>query len=779
MFYNCSVLTNVPQLSASKFTGEVSFRCMFEECGQLNALKVEFEDWDEEQHYPTADWMNSVASEGVFTCPVGLPVKVDGSHIPEGWVVTKRFTLPTGTLSGSYVVSNVTGEATLVEPIVSQMGGNVYEIAVGGEGETIEVYVKPGPGCIVQGQNPLRVNLYDGIADFKGSLPKAVLPVAQIVTDNGATTNLYASVQDAFDSEFTADQSVTNTVTLLRDYTETANVNLEGVMCGTGMMVFGDEDLVDLVGDPGYVSTHGRRTARLDLNGYTLTGGCPVGDDMMPVVLIGGGSVLILDDSSEAKTGVLKKPSVSTEISSGFALTSGSVLVNCGELTLNGGVVYGSKCEGEHLSGTIGVLNLGNYIMAGGAIEDCTYSYVAKNFICAGLFNIGTAIIADGKVKDAIINEFETMQGQISISGGLFGTGDVKDNPDWLAEGVTCEANTDPATFAEGYAWKVAMPAQVALEGIFDTANTPTVVELMRNGEDAFVGYKVILGQDYGPLAFSNDFGAVTIDLNGWTIRGADGANGSGTTAGGNGGTAITVAGTCGANLGDTTITVRNGLVPMDREGFDYTTDGVTFLSGHYCVVDLATGAVTEMMDVQDGTIFNTDEYKTTKMAFRYVPAGKFKAKCATESDHRTSLTENDVELSAYWMAIFPITEAQYNLVCNGAVGSGTMRTKVNVSRNSLRGGSWNGASGAPAENSFIDKLNRLVAAQSDAADYPAASGQQPFDLCTSFQLERATRAGTRTDYFFSNDKTASDVDRTDWADMKPYAWYKYSNYSD
>ena len=365
------------------------------------------------------------------------------------------------------------------------------------------------------------------------------------------------------------------------------------------------------------------------------------------------------------------------------------------------------------------------------------------------------------------------------IAGGNGGNGNPagKGSPAVADATGAAVAVTDPDGFVangvDGALLK--SKTQEELEGIFDTANTPTVIELMHGADGAFAGYKVILGKDYGPLALSNDFGAVTIDLNGWSIKGTDGANGSGSTAGGNGGAAIMIDGTCGANLGATAITAIDGF-HVDAEGFDTTGKAVdystTFIPGDYCVVDLATGAVTEYKDVIDGTIFNTDEYKTTKMAFRYVPAGKFKAKACKTFGVSEPYVYNDVTLSAYWIAVFPLTVAQYNMIMGGETTDTVL--KGSVSWNTVRGN----LGGDPKVDSFVDKLNKL-----------SNLGLCHLDLCTSLQWERAVRAGTRTDYFFTevsalstdsddpshggagNLEIAGDLEKS----LSTYAWYNYN----
>ena len=216
--------------------------------------------------------------------------------------------------------------------------------------------------------------------------------------------------------------------------------------------------------------------------------------------------------------------------------------------------------------------------------------------------------------------------------------------------------------------------------------------------------------------------------------------------------------------------------VPTDAQGFDTTAENVapfystTFVPGDYCVVDLTTGKVTEMKDVASAATFNTDDYKTTKMAFRYVPAGKFKAVCGKSNNSYKNLVTNDVSLSAYWMAVFPVTEAQYNAVMGGETTS--VKPKALISWNDFRGGDWAGWDGtyanvpAPGDGTFVKALNDKVA---------AAGCKDKFDLCTSFQWERAARAGTRTDYFFSNE-TAASVDTGEFELLKNYAWYKKNN---
>lgn len=518
------------------------------------------------------------------------------------------------------------GEPKWVTIGSSGIGGAYSEEGIGDPG--MFVFGPGTEGTILVGMDPTgAVTEPVAAEDFRGTSHKpggwytncyvhitaAEVPVAQIVTDGGATTNLYYSLQEAFDSEFTADQSVTNTVTLLRDWTSRmiTSWKLTERDNRSAMTVLGVE-----IEDEGTANRESSasddlfepRTVRLDLNGYTLTGGlsgtttiAPVAENgpvlnktgvsqCLPAIGVAQGSVLIVDDSSVGRTGAVCKPAPTYKpilLAATGALGAGrtpkgvsenipTIAVIGGDFTLVGGTIHGEPTFDRSISDdalALGVLVTGGrFTMTGGAIVDCANEVVlASNALqkhgddeitygSAGVTLQGASAftMTGGKVKDAI--QVLGTDSTVSISGGLFGTEDVKTNATaWVAPQYICTANTDAATHDEGYNWKVAFDlVQTVLAEIFDTANTPTTVEPVYDENGVFAGHKVILGTDYGPLALSNDFGAVTIDLNGWTIKGVDGATGTTTTAGGNGGAAITVAGASGAAAGDTAITVKD-----------------------------------------------------------------------------------------------------------------------------------------------------------------------------------------------------------------------------
>lgn len=182
----------------------------------------------------------------------------------------------------------------------------------------------------------------------------------------------------------------------------------------------------------------------------------------------------------------------------------------------------------------------------------------------------------------------------------------------------------------------------------------------------------------------------------------------------------------------------------------------MTFVPGDYVVVDLATGATTEMANVQSAETFNTDEYKTTKMAFRKIPAGSFKARTTSarydETKGASQLVNNDVTFTEdYYMAVFPVTAAQYAKIADGTDSDDT--TPVTSKsweefRGSMGGNVHGQAPGAPSETSMVGKLNAKL-----------ASGGFEADLSSSFQWERAVRAGTRNFHFYMSANSMYEAD--------------------
>ncbi|MGI5923697.1 MAG: formylglycine-generating enzyme family protein [Lentisphaeria bacterium] len=177
-----------------------------------------------------------------------------------------------------------------------------------------------------------------------------------------------------------------------------------------------------------------------------------------------------------------------------------------------------------------------------------------------------------------------------------------------------------------------------------------------------------------------------------------------------------------------------------------------------YLVVDLSAGPgaasypVSYLAEVPAGGW--TDEYKTTKLVLRCVPAGTFTMGSpegevgrwdGTESQHQVTLTKN------YYVGVFEVTQKQWNLVM-GAWPSWfknpdyrDSRPVEQVSYNDIRGS--NAGSGWPANNavdagSFLGRLR--------------AKTGLVFDLPTEAQREYACRAGTTTALYSGKELTGT-----------------------
>ena len=131
-----------------------------------------------------------------------------------------------------------------------------------------------------------------------------------------------------------------------------------------------------------------------------------------------------------------------------------------------------------------------------------------------------------------------------------------------------------------------------------------------------------------------------------------------------------------------------------------------------YLVFNLLDGAYTFLSDIPSGGW--TDEHKTTKLVFRRIPSGTFTMGASDElrtfagfSDSREKAHTVTIS-SDYYMAIFPLTKAQYSYISTGAAS--TDKSAAWYSYSSLRGSvsddgiNWPGTGHNVSDGSFIQK---------------------------------------------------------------------------
>ena len=157
------------------------------------------------------------------------------------------------------------------------------------------------------------------------------------------------------------------------------------------------------------------------------------------------------------------------------------------------------------------------------------------------------------------------------------------------------------------------------------------------------------------------------------------------------------------------TTTDMNAAIDAAVSGLAAANTSTTYSGQPYMVVDLTTGAVTYESNAPE--YYNAPIYKTTKMAFRRVPAGSYS--CTTGAVYTanalsTNTAPDGVMTMAkdYYIAIFECTEAQYNAIM-GSGATTSMLPKGTISWNAIRDSAAPTAAVSSSGSGVVAKLNK------------------------------------------------------------------------
>ena len=200
------------------------------------------------------------------------------------------------------------------------------------------------------------------------------------------------------------------------------------------------------------------------------------------------------------------------------------------------------------------------------------------------------------------------------------------------------------------------------------------------------------------------------------------------------------------------------------------TNDGDTFM-----VIDLATDAITFTDTPPEGG-WNQDEYKTSKIVMRRIPAGTYVMGSPEDEighDERTERQHPVTFTNFFYLGVFEMTERQY-CILEGIEGGTTAAVanndkarvvKEGIDPLSLRGATSKDKNVFPAieSDSFFGRMNARFTLPQKLANYV-------FDLPTISQWEYACRAGTTGAW---NNGTTRTANETTDPNLDLLGWYR------
>lgn len=202
---------------------------------------------------------------------------------------------------------------------------------------------------------------------------------------------------------------------------------------------------------------------------------------------------------------------------------------------------------------------------------------------------------------------------------------------------------------------------------------------------------------------------------------------------------------------------LAEGVADQSVRNFTVTVAAALVSARTYLVVDLLTGAHEYLADVPAGGW--TDEHKLAKMVFRRIPAGTYRNGESYGSvikpiynmpnqsvNQQATMTQRTVVLSSdFYMAIFPMTGRQYEILSGAYVNS------VNYKKPYCSGYSYETLRGAPTGGSVCVNWpnTRYAVEPTSVVGRFRALMKKDFlvDLPTEEMWEIAARAGTTTPF--------------------------------